>query len=45
LSRSQQCGQRLQQCNQRLQRDPEHTWRRLHGKAIGIVRNAPERPP
>jgi hypothetical protein len=38
LSHSQQCGQRLQ-------RDPEHTWRRLRGQAIGIVRNAPERPP
>jgi len=35
---------RSQQCRQRLQRDPEHTWR-LRGKAIGIVRNAPERPP
>jgi hypothetical protein len=45
LSRSQQCGQRLQQCGQRRQRDPEHTWRRLRGEAIGIVRNAPERSP
>jgi|RhiMetdeSRZDD1v2_1073273.scaffolds.fasta_scaffold170952_5 hypothetical protein len=33
------------ECDQRLRRDPEHTWRRLRGKAIGIVRDAPERPP
>jgi hypothetical protein len=39
LSRSQH------ECGQRLRRDPEHTWRRLRGKAIGIVRNAPERRP
>jgi hypothetical protein len=39
LSRSQH------ECRQRLRRDPEHTWRRLRGKEIGIVRNAPERPP
>jgi hypothetical protein len=39
LSRSQH------EYGQRLRRDPEHTWRRLRGKAIGIVRNAPERPP
>jgi hypothetical protein len=31
------------ECGQRLRRDPEHTWRRLRCKAIGIVPNAPER--
>jgi hypothetical protein len=35
---------RSQQCGQRLRRDPAPAWRRLRGTAIGLVRNAPERP-
>jgi hypothetical protein len=38
-------SRRQHECDQRRRRDPEHTGRRLRGKAIGIARDAPERPP